>query len=174
MKRIATILLAFMAVLMCRTAYADGPLPAETPAVNLLQQSELIKGAKLVKLEGLMLRMARPYMKKEPISAVMDDIETMYMLNLKDVSEADMAKFNAELSKAVQPYTKAGEVFREDTNSNLALYLDKPEGGVFHEMFLVVTNPDTVIMVFHGKFTEEGLLNMSALSQKRSKRKSKN
>ena len=128
-----------MAVLMCRTAYADGPLPAETPAVNLLQQSELIKGAKLVKLEGLMLRMARPYMKKEPISAVMDDIETMYMLNLKDVSEADMAKFNAELSKAVQPY-----------------------------------NPDTVIMVFHGKFTEEGLLNMSDLSQKRSKRKSKN
>ena len=174
MKRIATIFLAFIAILICQTVYADGPLPADTPAVSLLQKSEVIKGAKLVKLEGLMLRMAKPYMKKEPISAVMDDIERMYMLNMKDVSDGDMAKFNAELNKALQPYIKAGEVYREDTDSNLALYLDKPEEGVFHEMFLVVTRPETVIMVFHGKFTEEGLLNMSDLSQKRSKRKSKN
>ena len=59
---------------MCYDTYAADSKKDDSPAIKTLQS-----GRKTRKLEGATLRLARPILKKTPMSVVMDDIDMMML-----------------------------------------------------------------------------------------------
>ena len=74
---------------MCLAFSARADEPVKTPAVRFLEANDGVKGAKCMKIDGLMLRMARPTLKKTPVAAIIDDLESLYMFSFKDNRESE-------------------------------------------------------------------------------------
>ena len=60
--------LSIFTVLMCLAFFARAEEPAKSPAVKFLEANDGVKGAKCMKIDGLMLKMARPTLKKTPVA----------------------------------------------------------------------------------------------------------
>ena len=156
--------LSIFTVLMCLAFSARAEEPAKTPAVKFLEANDGLEGAKCMKIDGLMLRMARPTLKKTPVAAIIDDLESLYMFSFKEGKESEAKTFQSNAMKALNKYTKAGEI--SDDVSRMYIFLNQQEGNVFHEMVLLNVWPTTSMMVFHGDFTEESLRRMDEISRK--------
>ena len=149
---------------MCLAFSARADEPAKSPAVKFLEANDGLEGARCMKIDGLMLRMARPTLKKTPVLAIIDELESLYMFSFKDGKESDETAFQAEAMKVLNMYTKAGEI--NDDISRMLIFLNRQEGNVFHEMVLLNIWPTTSMMVFHGYFTEDSLRRMDEISKK--------
>ena len=123
-----------------------------------------------MKLDGLMLRMAKPTLKKTPVIAIMDDLESFYMFSFKENREAEEKAFVTSAQKMLKSYMKVSEI--KDDISHMVIYVDQPEGDTCHEIVMLITWPKTSMMVFHGDFTEESLRRMDAISKKQRAEKS--
>lgn len=86
------------------------------------------------------------------------------MFSFKESKEADEKAFVDAAEKMFKSYYKAMEI--KDDISHMVIYLDKPNGSTFHEMVMLITWPNTSMMVFHGDFTEESLRRMDEISRK--------
>ena len=157
-------LLSIFTVLMCLAFSARADEPAKSPAVRFLEANDGVKGAKCMKIDGLMLRMARPTLKKTPVAAIIDDLESLYMFSFKDNRESEEKTFQSEAMKVLSKYIKIGEI--NDEISRMYIFLNQQDGDVFHEMVLLNIWPTTSMMVFHGDFTEESLRHMDEISKK--------
>lgn len=149
---------------MCLAFSARAEEPAKTPAVKFLEANDGLEGAKCMKIDGLMLRMARPTLKKTPVLAILDELKSFYMFSFKEGKESEAKTFQSNAMKALNKYTKAGEI--SDDVSRMYIFLNQQEGNVFHEMVLLNVWPTTSMMVFHGDFTEESLRRMDEISKK--------
>ena len=156
--------LSILTVLMCLAFSARADEPAKSPAVKFLEANDGLKGARCMKVDGLMLKMARPTLRKTPALAIMDNLDRFYMFSFKESKEADEKAFVDAAEKMFKSYYKAMEI--KDDISHMVIYLDKPNGSIFHEIVMLVTWPNTSMMVFHGDFTEESLRRMEEISRK--------
>lgn len=157
-------LLSIFTVLICLAFSARAEDPAKTPAVKFLEANDGLEGARCMKIDGLMLRMARPTLKKTPVLAILDELEGLYMFSFKEGKESEEKTFQSNAMNALNKYTKAGEI--SDDVSRMYIFLNQQEGNVFHEMVLLNVWPTTSMMVFHGDFTEESLRRMEEISRK--------
>lgn len=157
-------LLSIFTVLICLAFSARAEDPAKTPAVKFLEVNDGLEGARCMKIDGLMLRMARPTLKKTPVLAILDELESLYMFSFKEGKESEEKTFQSNAMKALNKYTKAGEI--SDDVSRMYIFLNQQEGNIFHEMVLLNVWPTTSMMVFHGDFTEESLRRMEEISRK--------
>lgn len=164
MKRYLIIFTAFVLALMCHTFSIHAQEAGKSPAVQFLEANDDLKGAKCMKIDGLMMRVARPTLKKTPAVAIMDNLDCFYMFSFKENREAQGKAFVTAAEKMLKSYTKASEL--KDDISHMVIYLDDLDGNVHHEMVMLVTWPSTSMMVFHGSFTEESLRRMDEISKK--------
>lgn len=160
MKRFLSVITIFIAALISAQAQS----PEKSIAVQFLEANDEVKGAKCMKIDGLMMRMARPTLKKTPAVAIMDNLDRFYMFSFKENMDAEENAFVAAAEKMLKSYTKASEI--KDDISHMIIYLDSPDGKIHHEMIMLVTWPSTSMMVFHGNFSEDSLRRMDEISKK--------
>ncbi len=149
---------------MCLAFSAKAEGPAKSPAVKFLEANDGVKGAKCIKIDGLMLNMARPTLKKTPAAAILDELESFYMFSFKDGRENEEKAFVTAADKMLKSYIKVSEI--NDKISHMTIYVDQSKGNRCHEMVLLITWPSTSMIVFHGDFTEESLRRMDEISKK--------
>jgi hypothetical protein len=157
-------LLSILAVLTCLAFSARAGEPAKTPAVKFLEANEGVRGAKYMNLNGLMLKMARPTLKKTPVAAIIDELETLHMFSFKEGRESEEKAFVTAADKMLRSYVKVSEI--NDEISRMVIYVDQPNDNACHEMVLLITWPSTSMMVFNGDFTEDSLRRMDEISKK--------
>lgn len=149
-------------MLLCQNIHAATEKSGDSPVVQLMDTNEKAK-----KVEGAMLKMARPILKKTPMSAVMDNIEMMIICS---VDNADDKVFVEKAENVLKGYNKVNEI--HDDDYTMFIYINDPEGKEFSEIILYKTTPEASIMVFEGDFNAEGLMKVGELSdQQRQKRK---
>lgn len=165
MKKILTLIMAVTLTVICQDIYAAGRKAEESPAIQTLGS---LKDAK--KLEGAMLKLARPIIKKTPMSVVMDNIETMVICDMgKEGKEVD-PELKAIVENVLKHYSKVDEI--DDEMYHMLIYIDEPEGDRFSEIILYTTRKDKSVMVFKGDFTIDSLKKVGELSdQQRELRK---
>lgn len=151
-----------MAVLMmlCPDIYASAKKAEESPAVQVLTSN---KNAK--KLEGGMLKLARPALKKTPMAVVMDDIDMMVMYSISQKADEEEKQFAAQAINVLEKYNKVSEI--DDPDYRMCIYIDNPVGENFSEIILYISRPDPSIMVFVGNFTIGSLKKVGEISDQR-------
>lgn len=151
-----------MAVLMmlCPDIYASGKKAEESPAVQVLTSN---KNAK--KLEGGMLKLARPALKKTPMAVVMDDIDMMVMYSISQKADEKEKQFAQQAINVLEKYNKVSEI--DDPDYRMCIYIDNPVGENFSEIILYTSRPDASIMVFVGNFTIGSLKKVGEISDQR-------
>ena len=115
-------------------------------------------GKKTKRLEGSTLKMARPILKKTPISVIMDNIEMMMICPL----EKEKGELTARTEKMLDRYMLVREI--DDEISNMFIYIDSPDNDRFSELILYTKSPEPIIMLFEGDFTVEDLMKVGELS----------
>lgn len=164
MKRLISVILILMTALTSLNVSAQSQETAKSPAVKFLEANDEVKGAKCMKVDGLMLRMARPTLNKTPVKAIIDNLDALYMFSFKENRETEEKAFVTAAEKMLKSYMKASEI--KDDISHMVIYLDQPDGNTCHEMVMLITWPSTSMMVFHGDFTEDSLRRMDEISKK--------
>ena len=155
---------------MCQKFSAHAQETGKSTAVQFLEANDELKGAKCMKLDGLMLRMAKPTLKKTPVIAIMDDLESFYMFSFKEDRQAEDKVFVTAAQKMLASYMKVSEI--TDDISHMVIYVDEPKGSSCNEIVMLITWPSTSMMIFHGNFTEDSLRRMDAISKKQRQEKS--
>ena len=149
---------------MCLTFPARAEEPAKSPAVKFLEANDGLDGARCMKIDGLMLKMARPTLRKTPAVAIMDNLDRFYMFSFKENRDAEEKTFVTAADKMLKSYMKVSEI--NDDISRMFIYVDQPQGKTCHEIVMLITWPSTSMMVFHGDFTEDSLRRMDEISKK--------
>lgn len=145
--------MAVVFIAFCQYSYAAGDKYKESPAVKVLETSKKVKI-----LEGSALKIARPILKKTPISVIMDNIEMMMICPL----EKNGAELTAKAEKMLGSYTMVREI--NDELSHIYIYIDTPANDRFSELILYTESPEANIMLFEGDFTIEDLMKVGELS----------
>lgn len=145
--------MAVTLAVLCQNGYAADDKTEESPAVKVLEA-----GRKAKRLEGPTLKIAKPILKKTPISAIMDDIEMMIICPL----EKEKDDMTAKAESLLKDYTMVREI--NDELSHMYIYIDTPVNDSFSELILYTTSPEANIMLFEGNFTVEGLMKVGELS----------
>lgn len=153
MKSVFKIIMAVTLAVLCQNGYAADDKTEESPAVRVLEA-----GRKAKRLEGPTLKIAKPILKKTPISAIMDDIEMMIICPL----EKEKGDMTAKAESLLKDYTMVREI--NDELSHMYIYIDTPVNDSFSELILYTTSPEANIMLFEGNFTVEGLMKVGELS----------
>lgn len=153
MKSVFKIIMAVTLAVLCQNGYAADDKTEESPAVRVLEA-----GRKAKRLEGPTLKIAKPILKKTPISAIMDDIEMMIICPL----EKEKDDMTAKAESLLKDYTMVREI--NDELSHMYIYIDTPVNDSFSELILYTTSPEANIMLFEGNFTVEGLMKVGELS----------
>lgn len=153
MKSVFKIIMAVTLAVLCQNVYAADDKTEESPAVRVLEA-----GRKAKRLEGPTLKIAKPILKKTPISAIMDDIEMMIICPL----EKEKDDMTAKAESLLKDYTMVREI--NDELSHMYIYIDTPVNDSFSELILYTTSPEANIMLFEGNFTVEGLMKVGELS----------
>ena len=166
MNRIFKIIMAVAFVMLCQRTYAAEGNEDASPAVKLLESNKNTK-----KLEGVMLRIAKPILRKTPMVAVMDDIEMMMMCPVGKISKKDNGEFVRKAEVVFKGYTLAHEI--NDELSHMLIYVHGLEGNRFEELILYITSPEPSILLFRGDFTVEGLMKVGELSEQDRKKRIK-
>jgi hypothetical protein len=166
MKRLLEIFMILMCIAMCCESYASEPEKDNTPAIKALQS-----GKKTRRLEGATMRLARPILKKTPMSAVMNDIEMMMFCPVEKNNSKD-GEFAGRVKNALKGYMLAHEI--DDELSHMLIYVDEVKGNRFTELILYITSPDQTILYFRGDFTVEALMKVGELSEQDRKKRIKN
>ena len=149
---------------MCQRFSAHAQEAGNSAAVRFLEANDDVKGAKCMKIDGLMMRMAKTTLKKTPVVAIMEELDCFYMFSFKENREAEEKAFVTAAQKMLKSYMKVSEI--NDDISHMVIYVDKPQGNTCHEMVLLITWPSTSMMVFNGDFTEDSLRRMDEISKK--------
>ena len=170
MKRLLSITAIILLALVSQRFTAHAQEAGKSVAVQFLEANDDVKGAKCVKIDGLMMRVARSTLKKTPVLAIMDELEALYMFSFKENREAEEKAFVTAAQKMLTSYMKVSEI--TDDISHMVIYVDQPNGSTCNEIVMLVTWPSTSMMVFHGDFTEDSLRRMDEISKKQRAEKS--
>ena len=158
--RTVLIMIAVLAML-CPGTPASGKKAEDSAAIRMLCSNKKAKT-----LEGNTIKLARPILKKTPMSALMDNITAMLVCPLDKADKAYLDKVDSMLGD----YTKVKEI--DDENDRMLIYISTLHDNHFSEIILYTTRPDRTILVFCGDFTVEGLMKVGELSdQMRKQRK---
>ncbi|MBR5300743.1 MAG: hypothetical protein IKU36_10930 [Bacteroidales bacterium] len=166
MRTLLKIFMILACLMACHEIYASGPDRDDTPAIKALQS-----GKKTRRLEGATLKLARPILKKTPMSVVMDDIDMMMFCPVEKNNSKD-GEFAGKVKKALKGYMLAHEI--DDELSHMLIYVDEVKGNRFTELILYITSPDQTILYFRGDFTVEALMKVGELSEQDRKKRIKN
>ena len=120
------------------------------------------------RLEGTKFKIAKPFLKRTPMGAVVDEISMMIICSTED----DGAETVAITAETLKSYLLVKEI--DDEMSEMAIYVDKPQGDRFSEIVIVNTRPEPSIMLFSGDFTVQSLIKVGELSEQQRKHLKKN
>jgi len=157
---------AVLMMTLCAAAAAENR-PESSPAVKLVETYAQAEGTRTRIVEGFLLKMARPIIKKTPAFALYDQIETIVLYQMEDMKEEDRSRFGSDLEASFGGYMKTGAV--ECPNSTMDIYINQSDDGTIDEIIMHVTEPKPTMMIFQGTFTLESILEMQALNDAQTK-----
>ena len=162
MRKTLHIMLAAVLAVFCQNISAAVPPGDGSEVIQILESNK-----KARRLEGGMLRLARPIIKKTPMGYVMDNITMMIVCPVEDDDKTFAPKVEALIK---ENYTLAGSV--NDEEKMISLYVDTPKDDRCSLLILRSVKPDNAIMLFKGNFTIEDLQEVGRRSEEDSRRRS--
>ena len=156
MRYILKTIMAVALAVLCQYSYAAGDKYEDSPAVKVLES-----GRKTKKLEGTTLKIARPILKKTPMSAIMNDIDMMMIYELGK-EKKDQAELMSKVERMLKSYVMVKEL--DDELSHMFIYIDTPQDEKFSELILFTKRPEMTIMLFEGDFKISDLMKVGELS----------
>ena len=153
--------------MFCSNLHAWDRHEGESPAVHMLDSR---KESKV--LEGTMLKLARPFLKRTPMGVIVDEIEMMVICPLEKNDKQGDVDLVEEARKVLKGYNLVKEI--DDERSKMTIYIDTPQENRFSEIVLYHTRPEASIMVFVGNFTVESLIKVGEVSDQQRKYLKKN
>lgn len=164
MKTLFKIVLATALIAACQFVHA-----AEEPAEDGALEQLLDSNRDARKLEGVVLRLARPIIKRTPMCVIVEDIDMMVSCPIGKHSKQEGKEFAEKAGSILKEYTLVQEI--NDELSRMFIYVHGINGNRFSELVLYITSPDPAILFFKGDFTAEDLMEVGKLSEEdRSKR----
>ena len=154
-------MLAAVLAVFCQNISAAAPPGDGSEVIRILESNK-----KARRLEGGMLRLARPIIKKTPMGYVMDNITMMIVCPVEDDDNTFAPKVEALIN---ENYTLAGSV--NDEEKAISLYVDTPKDDRCSLLILRSIKPDNAIMLFKGDFTIEDLQEVGRRSEEDSRRR---
>ena len=124
------------------------------------------------KLEGGMFKIAKPFIKRTPMGAILDEITMMVICPLDLEGGKDGGHLAEEAKRVLKSYNLVQEI--DDEMSTMTIYIDTPKEDKFSEIILYHTRPDPAIMLFVGNFTVDSLIRVGELSEQQRKHLKKN
>lgn len=123
--------------------------------IQFLQSYEEADGVDYFDLDGLLLKMAKPKIKKSPVGKAADDIDQVVIFSMSSAKTEKKAKFMKEVSNLLQDYTKAKEVKEEETESYV--YMKQEQENILSELIVLSVGEDISIIVMTGQIPVDAL-----------------
>ena len=167
MKHTLTYIYIASFLLICSGLHASRLMDEDSPALELLDANKESK-----KLDGTKLKIARPFIKRTPMGAIIDEISMLVICPLDLDDKKNDASLANEAKQVLKGYNLVKEI--DDEKSAMSIYIDTPKEDRFSEIILYHTRPDPSIMLFVGDFTVESLIRVGELSDQQRKHLKKN
>ena len=167
MKRILLFPTAVVFTLLCTSLQASQLHEGDSPALEMLDSNRDSK-----KLDGAKLKIARPFLKRTPMGAIIDEIQMLVICPLDVDGKQNDISFINKAHNVLKGYNLVSEI--DDELSEMAIYIDTPRDNRFSEIILYHTRPEPSIMLFVGDFTVESLTRVGELSEQQRKNLKKN
>ena len=137
---------------------------------HIAETLESYKDAK--KLDGAKMKIARPFIKKTPMGAMLDQIEMMIICPMERHSNNKAVLTENSALEILADYDLVKKI--DDERSAMSIYIDKPKDNRFSEIILYNTRPESSVMLFVGDFTVESLIRVGEISDQQRKNVKKN
>ena len=148
-------LILFIAVLCVGVAVYAG-----TPAEDLIERFESLKGARGITVSGAKMVFARPVIRRFPIGPLADDVKVVSVLKMNKVSESDRQRFLESLGETLdRNYEYYGKA--DTPNGIVDVYVHLKNSDIVDE--LVIYNPELCVLnSLLGSFPVSALLALNA------------
>ena len=158
------ILATFM---LCPNIQAHSWQEGESPVYKILDSQKESK-----KIDGAMLKFARPFLKRTPMGVIIDEIHMMIICPMELDPQEEKFKFTVATNEVLGRYNMVEKI--DDEKSTMTIYIDTPQDNKFSEIILYNTKPEGCIMLFVGDFTVESLIKVGEVSEQQRKNLKKN
>ena len=167
MKQLFIFLSAVSFFILSTSLHALSQQAGDSPVMEMLDSKKESK-----KLEGGMFKIAKPFIKRTPMGAILDEITMMVICPLDLEGGKDGGHLAEEAKRVLKSYNLVQEI--DDEMSTMTIYIDTPKEDKFSEIILYHTRPDPAIMLFVGNFTVDSLIRVGELSEQQRKHLKKN
>lgn len=149
MRRIITAAYMTLALVMISVPSQAKKADETNELVEFLQSYEDNDGVEIYNLKGLILKMARPTIRKSPVGEAAEYIDNLVIFSMKDAKGDRKAKFYKEVLKLLQGYETAAGTKVDKMESHV--YIKKAQEDILSELVVVTKEEDIAIIVMIGE-----------------------
>lgn len=167
MIRFYTIIITFVMTL-CIALPVEARKDKEINAlIELMESYEEAKGVQYFNLNGMILKMAKPSIKKTPVGKAADDIDNLCIFSMNDAVKEVRAKFLKEADLLFKDYEMALEKTEEEVTSRI--YVKKTSAGIIDELIVYNLGADIALIYIIGQIPVSSLEGISPSTEKEDK-----
>lgn len=155
MRRLIAFIILTVGIMTLSSPAQAGKPETQNDLIQLLQSYEEEDGVDYFDLDGFILKMAKPKIKRTPVCKAADDIDKVVIFSMSSAKTEKKAKFMKEVSSLLQDYTKAKEVKEEERESYV--YMKQEEENILSELVVITVGEDISIIVMTGQIPADAL-----------------
>lgn len=121
----------------------------EHQLTSLFENYENNKGVKYYNLKGLLLKLAKPSLKETPAYAVSDNLSSIEIFSMNEVSNEEKNRFTKEFLSYVSGYEKTVESKEEDEET--CIFIKKVNDEILSELIVYVNGKDLAVIFMRGE-----------------------
>lgn len=127
--------------------------------IQLFESYEETKGVEYFNLNGFLLKMARPTIKKSPIGKAADQIDNLCIFSMTEAGKEVRSKFMKEADAALGSYKKVLETTEDKQTSRI--YMKKTSAEIIDELIVYSLGEDIALIYIKGEIPVSALEGMA-------------
>lgn len=129
------------------------------------------KGVVIYNLKGLMLKMAKPSIRKTPVGGVCDQLENICIFSMGEVKKDTRSRFIKETDTLLKTYEKVLDEKKEGKESRI--YILKSSDEIISEMVVYAIEEEISIILMKGEIPVSALEDIAARAEEQEKKSEK-
>lgn len=127
--------------------------------IRIFESYEETEGVEYFNLEGFLLKMARPTIRKSPVGKAADGIENLCIFSISEVGKELRNRFTKEAEGALQAYEMVLET-KEDKQTS-RIYMKKQNAEIIDELIVYALGEDIALIYIRGEIPVSALEGMT-------------
>ena len=163
MKRFLTAILTLVITYSLAVPAEAKKKEEENALIRMLESYEEAKGVEYFNLNGMILKMAKPSIKKTPVGKAADNIENLCIFSMSDAGKEVRARFLKEADLLLKGYDMVLETTEDKTTSRI--YMKKADAEIIDELIVYSQGKDIAIIYMIGDIPLSALEGMTPKSE---------